>query len=134
MQCQTQHDTRQRWIVALLIVACLQLAACAQAASSAGDAGDAPPPAKGEPIAGTDLKRVILTADAPARIGLRTAGLEQQLIDGQPRAVVPYSAVIYDLHGEAWVYTNPAQLIYIRAAIAIDYIDDDRTVLLSGPP
>lgn len=134
MQYHVQHSTRKRWIVALLIIGCLQLAACAQAATSAGGGGDVPEPAKVEPIAGTDVSRVILTADAAARIGIQTATVQQRQTAGTSRTVVPYSAVIYDLHGDAWVYTNPSPLTYVRAAIHADHIDGDQTVLVNGPP
>lgn len=134
MRYRVQHSNRKRWIVALLIIGCLQLAACAQAATSAGGGGDTPEPAKVEPIAGTDLNRVILTADAVARIGLETATVQPKQIAGTSRTVVPYAAVIYDLHGAAWIYTNPSSLTYVRAAIDADYIDGDQTVLLKGPP
>jgi multidrug efflux pump subunit AcrA (membrane-fusion protein) len=48
--------------------------------------------------------------------------------------VVPYSAVIYDLEGNTWVYINPEPLVFIRQAVTIDYIHDDMAVLLEGPP
>jgi hypothetical protein len=50
------------------------------------------------------------------------------------RSVVPFSAVIYDLKGDTWVYTNPQPLTYVRAKVAVDYVDDDTAVLASGPP
>ncbi len=48
--------------------------------------------------------------------------------------VVPYAAVMYGVHGETWVYTNPEPLVYIRDLITIDYIEGDLAVLLEGPP
>ena len=48
--------------------------------------------------------------------------------------VVPYAAVLYGVHGETWVYTNPEPLVYVREPITIDYIEGDLAVLLEGPP
>ena len=47
--------------------------------------------------------------------------------------VVPYAAVLYGVHGETWVYTNPEPLIFVRQPIEIDFIDGDLVVLLEGP-
>jgi len=54
--------------------------------------------------------------------------------NGPAHKVVPYSAVLYGLHGETWVYTNPEPLVYIRYPVTVDYIDGDQAVLLDGPP
>jgi hypothetical protein len=50
------------------------------------------------------------------------------------RLVVPYSAVIYDEQGKAWVFTSPAPLTYVRAQIETDYIEGDLAILSNGPP
>ena len=50
-----------------------------------------------------------------------------------PRKVVPYAAVLYDVHGDAWVYTNPEPLVFVRELILVDYIEGDLVVLLEGP-
>ncbi len=52
---------------------------------------------------------------------------------GQKRKVVPYSAVLYDVHGETWVYTNPEPLVFIRHKVDVDYIEGDVAVLEEGP-
>jgi hypothetical protein len=49
------------------------------------------------------------------------------------RKVVPYAAVLYGVHGETWVYTNPEPLVYVRQAITIDYIEGDLAILSEGP-
>jgi cobalt-zinc-cadmium efflux system membrane fusion protein len=53
---------------------------------------------------------------------------------GAHRLVVPYQAVIYDLNGDSWVYTNPEPLIFVRAAVEIDYVEADLAVLAKSPP
>jgi hypothetical protein len=56
------------------------------------------------------------------------------LVGGGTKKVVPYAAVIYDLHGEQWVYTNVAPLTFVRHAVNVDFIEGDRAVLVDGPP
>ena len=53
--------------------------------------------------------------------------------NGTPGKVIPYAAVIYDLHGETWVYTSPEPLVFVRHPIVVEYIEDDRAVLSEGP-
>jgi hypothetical protein len=120
-------------VMLLLIIAALQLTACAQtAASSASKEGEGP--AKVEPVVGTNLSRVILTAEAAKRLGIQTASVRDTQVRDQQRKVVPYAAVLYDLHGETWVYTNPSPLTFVRNRVSIDNIDGDLAVLSQGPP
>jgi hypothetical protein len=53
---------------------------------------------------------------------------------GKPQRTVPHSAVIYDPRGDAWVYTNPEPLVFVRHRIKVDYIETDQAVLSDGPP
>ena len=53
---------------------------------------------------------------------------------GKQRRTVPHSAVIYDPRGDAWVYTNPEPLVFVRHRIKVDYIESDLAVLSDGPP
>ena len=120
-----------RWMVAILIIACLQLSACTQTPASTENTDS---PARVERLAGTALSRVILTGEAAKRLGIQTAPVSDMRVRGTQRKVVPYSAVISDLHGETWVYTNPSPLTYVRGRINVDYIDGDLAVLSEGPP
>jgi hypothetical protein len=52
---------------------------------------------------------------------------------GTPQKVIPYSAVIYDIEGNTWTYTNPQALVFVRHRIDIDFIQDDMAVLKDGP-
>jgi len=51
---------------------------------------------------------------------------------GTWRIIIPYSAVIYDVNGDAWVYTNPEPLVFIRQSVSIDYIEGDLAFLTEG--
>ena len=39
----------------------------------------------------------------------------------ETRKIIPYSAVIYDLSGQAWAYVNTEPRTYVRQPITIDY-------------
>lgn len=47
--------------------------------------------------------------------------------------IIPYAAVLYDVHGETWAYTAPKPLEFVRAPIVVDYIEGDLAVLSEGP-
>ena len=53
---------------------------------------------------------------------------------GTSRKIVPYAAVIYDVKGATWVYTNPEPLAFVRQSISVDYIKGDLAFLTEGPP
>ena len=50
-----------------------------------------------------------------------------------PKKVVPYSAILYDLTGDTWVYTNPEPSVFVRERVDIERIDKDLAVLNTGP-
>lgn len=114
------------WIfIVLLIPAALFLAACSS--DTAGAATEKP--AHLEEIEGSDFKRVVLTQRAAERLDIQTAPVSE----GDDALVVPYGAVIYGLHGETWVYTNPEPLTYVRHEITVDHIDGGQAILTEGP-
>jgi hypothetical protein len=108
------------FLLIVMIVAALQLAACGPKATTAEKIN----PSTLEEIEGSDLKRVILTEKAAERIDLQTVPVSG--------LVVPYSAVIYDTEGNTWIYTNPAPLTFVRASIVIDHIEGDQAFLSQG--
>ncbi len=96
--------------------------------TTADDAKDEP--AVVEPIDGTDLARVVLTARAVERLGIQTAEVKRNSIE----LTVPSSALWIDPAGSFWVYTNPEPLVYLRHQVVVEN-DDGQTALLSdGPP
>lgn len=46
---------------------------------------------------------------------------------------VPFKAVLYDIHGGAWVYEQTDERVYVRRRVAVEYVDGDMAVLASGP-
>lgn len=122
---------RNRWMAVVPILACcVTLAGCKPAAVKATENK----PAHVELIAGTELHKVTLTARAAERLDIKTDRVQEMVVGGAKRKVVPYAAVLYDARGETWVYTSPEPLVFVRHAIHIEYISADRAVLSQGPP
>lgn len=87
-------------------------------------------PAKIEPIKGTDVMRVIFSAEGAERVGLETDAVRRE---GQ-ELVVPDGAVIYDAEGNAYAYTAPKPLTFVRQEIQIDRSEGNSVMLSDGPP
>jgi hypothetical protein len=112
-----------RWLLVMLVFVGLLLSACGAKTA----APEKIVPSKLEPIEGTDLSKVILTQKAAERIGVETVSASG--------TEVPYAAVIYDIEGNTWIYTNPEPLTFVREQIIIDRIEGDTAFLsesLSG--
>ena len=106
-----------RWIGAILITLGLAAACTAPASTAAGGHKDSP--ATVEAIPGKDVKKVTLDRAGGRRVGIETvtvgaaptaAPAGPSPSPGTPATVVPYSAVLYDPNGVAWVYTVPQPL------------------------
>ncbi|OXM62664.1 hypothetical protein [Amycolatopsis vastitatis] len=117
----------------VVIAAGLALAGCAKASgTSAGGPNEAP--AMVEQVPEGEIPAVTLTSDAAERIGLQTGTVREENVDGVPRKVVPYAALLYDPKGDAYVYATSAPLVFKRAKLVVDTITGDRVVLADGPP
>jgi hypothetical protein len=106
-------------VIMIVVLAGFLLSACGGAQIPV--TGDKEAPSRLEPIEGTDLSRVILTEKAADRIGVETVPVSGR--------VVPYSAVIYDIEGNTWIYTNPAPLTFVRVPVEISRIEGDEAFL-----
>jgi hypothetical protein len=123
--------TRGRRPVALvLLAATLGLGGCDRVTGVAGAGGEAQPPVVVEQVAGSDVARLTLSDRAVERLGITTVPVASV---GSASLEVPYSAVVYDPDGAAWVYTNPEPRTYVRAAITIASVEGDRVTLSAGP-
>lgn len=114
----------------VLFIASMTLSACAQTPTATAVKNE---PASVEAIGDTGLNRVTLIESAARRLDIQTAQVQMAQVEGGQRKVIPYSAVIYDLHGETWAYVSTAPLTYSRQQITIDYIEGDNAVLTDGP-
>lgn len=100
------------------------------------------PPLTIEPIEGSDVHRVTLSARAAERLGIVTAPIGGADAGARlvgvgargARSIVPYSAVLYDARGATWVYANPESLVFVRERVSVERIDGDRVILTDGPP
>lgn len=117
-----------RYVALALMGALLFLSACKQESVS-----EAYHPATVEETEREGIKRVRLDQRATERIGLQTAVVTEERIGNATRKVVPYGAVMYDTHGNAWTYTNPEPLAFVREPIVVERIDGDRAILTDGP-
>lgn len=115
-----------RLFIALLILASL-LTACAPATTGEEEGVK---PVTLEPVAGTDLNHVILTADAAKRLDIQTASVHD---GGAQGTVIPYDAVLYEANGNTWVYVSLEPLVFVRQAIVIDHIKGNEAFLSQGP-
>lgn len=120
-----------RLMAMFLIIAALLLSACAERPEEAEGEEKS---ATVEPLPGTEVSSVTLTEDAVKRLDIQEAQVYDEQISGKQREVIPYAAVLYDPQGDTWVFTNPEPLVFVRQPIKIDYIENDRAVLLAGPP
>ena len=118
----------------ILLLAALSIVACQEKESPHHKIE----PAHVEHIEGSELSHLTLTEKAVERIGIKTTAVSEEMIahsEAQLRMVVPYSAVIYDIQGRTWVYTNPEPLNFVRHEIKVDFVEGgSKAVLLEGPP
>lgn len=88
-------------------------------------------------IPGSEFNQVLLSQEAAHRIAIQLVPLKEYTVPpntGVKNKAVPYSAVIYGLHGETWVYTLVKPLTFVRVAVMIDHIVGDVALLSAGPP
>lgn len=116
-------------MLVMLILTLVLLSACG---NNSGPEMEKVEPSRVEPIEGSKFSRLILTEKAVQRLDIQTAPVAMRDMGSQHLAV-PYAAIMYGLDGDAWVYTNPEPLVYIRNAIVIDFIDGDWVALVDGP-
>jgi hypothetical protein len=80
---------------------------------------------------GFGISRITLPPKAARRLDIKTAEIRD---DPSGKKVTPYSSIIYDLDGDAWVYTVPGPLSFVREGVVIERITGDYAYLQEGPP
>jgi hypothetical protein len=122
-------------VAVALVATGLAVAGCGKAAQFDNEAASDAGPSRLQAVKGSDLPRVILTAQAARRIGIRTALVRAVAArDRRHRAVIPYAAVIYDAEGHAFAYTSPRRLTYVRTPIHVLRTEGGVAVVRKGPP
>lgn len=52
----------------------------------------------------------------------------------EKRNTVPFTAILYDIHGGTWVYQTSAPQTYVRSRVVVRSVVDNVAVLSAGPP
>jgi multidrug efflux pump subunit AcrA (membrane-fusion protein) len=91
----------------------------------------APPTAN--PLTGTaDFYFALDNQKAGLRPGERV-GVTIPLRDKEESLTVPWSAVVHDINGGAWVYERTGDRTYVRRRVIVRYVHGDTAVLANGP-
>ncbi len=119
---------------AALMVGGLGLAACSPVEEEVALAE----PSHVEEIEGSEFLQITLEERAAERLELQTAPVvEKKMATGQSRGeerkVIPEDALVYDPNGEAFAYTATEPLVFVRAPIEIDYVENGKLILKNGP-
>jgi hypothetical protein len=99
----------------------------ATAATESGKEG----PAKVEVIEGSKVKRVTLTEKAAQRLDIQMGEVRS---DASGAVIAPFTSIFYDLAGNAWVYTRPAPLSFVRQKVVPERVSGQDVYLKDGPP
>lgn len=126
-----------RWAAALLVVGGLALSGCADPqVGASGTSGEEP--SKVEAVAGTDVKKVVLTEQAVTRLGIRTETVSVMGVagaSGMPAVgtTVPYSALLYDTNGDTYVFEVVEPRSYLRKKVDVEAVEGETVIMRSGP-
>jgi hypothetical protein len=124
------------WLVGLFIGAVLMTACSGTSAETPAEE----PAAVVQQIDGSELSRVILSEQAAQRLDIKTSPVREAELSrkgttaAQLRKIIPYSAILYDVDGKAFVYTSIETRTFVRAPVTIDYIQGDEVIASDGPP
>jgi hypothetical protein len=121
---------RKGWIVLVLTIAALPLAACGSGSSGSEEASE---PAVLEQIEGSDTMRIVLTEEAAERLAIETAPAQETTGGTSAQVTIPYAAVLYEPEGATFTYTSPEPLVFVRQPITVDRIEGDLAFLTEGP-
>jgi hypothetical protein len=127
------HRRRQTAVAGIL--AGLAIAGCGTAAEFNSEAASDAGPSRLEQVKGSDMPRVILTAQAARRIGIRTVPVRAAVArDQRNPAVIPYAAIVYDAEGHAFAYTSPRHLTYVRRPLRVVRTEGPFAIVTKAPP
>ncbi len=94
-------------------------------------------PVKAPPSATAATATVDLFYEVKAQAGQfrpgQKVGLSVPLRGEEERLVAPWAAVVYDIHGGAWVYENTAPHVFARRRVQIERVAGGEAILASGP-
>ena len=93
----------------------------------------AAPPSANAIAATVDLFYSLQNADGKFFPGQRV-GVTIPLADAADSLTVPWSAIVFDIHGGTWVYEQTAPHRYVRRRVVVAYSLGTDAILASGPP
>jgi cobalt-zinc-cadmium efflux system membrane fusion protein len=79
-----------------------------------------------------DLFYQLSNADLSYRPGQKVS-VTLTLKGTQESLVVPYSSILYDMHGSTWVYQNTEPHVYVRRRVELHHVLNELAVLTRGP-
>ncbi|HNP72376.1 MAG TPA: hypothetical protein PLO33_09090 [Kouleothrix sp.] len=120
-----------RRLAVALVAGALTLGACGQAPEAATDEHH---PITIEQLDGKDPSRAILTEEAAKRLDIQTTQVGEAQLNGAQHKVIPYSSLIYDTDGGAWIYVNSEPLTFVRHSVSIDDIQGDKAFITDELP
>ncbi len=86
--------------------------------------------ATNEEVGTSGTYRLTLTEKAVQRLGVQTS---EVTTGSGGKLVFPYSALIYDLYGDIWVYVSPEACVFTRRAVTVRAISGDQVTATEGP-
>jgi hypothetical protein len=116
---------RSQGLVAGLAIAALALAACESVSTDY---------VREHEPAHLEGNRIIMEEKAAERLGIRTVPVREAGGATSESLVIPYGALVYDIHGKTWAYTEDEPLTYVRERIRVKRIENGRVILSDGPP
>jgi hypothetical protein len=122
------------WFLLLGVGAVAVIAGVILLASGGGSPSDAAAPVEPsriEHVEGSNVTRIVLSADGARRLDLQTAPVAP--LPGGQRTSMPYAALLYDANGETWTYVRTRRLTFQRQPVVVDTITGDRVILTRGP-
>jgi hypothetical protein len=80
---------------------------------------------------GFGISKMTLPMRAAIRLGIRMDEIRE---DPSGSKFTPFSSIIYDLDGDAWVYTVAEPLSFVRESVLVESIKGEYAYLQEGPP
>jgi RND family efflux transporter MFP subunit len=92
----------------------------------------AAPPSADPQSSTVDVFYEMRNKDGALRPGARV-GVTLPLVGEEESLVVPWAAILHDIHGSAWLYEKPQAQTYQRRRVEVRHVTGETAVLARGP-